>query len=255
MNMNSHHIDGYLNLYRTNNYSSIPINIASKKTDGARAVAEASWQVPATTTQLSKINQGSSGSPPELIEQQLVGLRSEAGTSLYKVDFISNHKPDHDSVYRVDMLVLSSLLTKEVRTLTYWTDFDAEILLPKAPASSKLFVEDLLSPKVIVIGGNTEISSSAIGSASVSVHAKHSWPAVKKDQDDLVRMEATEDGEWKFWSIWKSGNRVFYYHGRIGDPSGSEGAYVSSSVRAAGGVARFMQQKVAEKTRKGYVKV
>jgi len=255
MNMNQHYTDGYYNPYTMDGYYSVPTNIVAKKTDGARAVAEASWQVPATTTQLSKINQGAAGSSPELIEQQLVGLRGDAGTSLYKVDFISNHKPDHDSVYRVDMLVLSSLLTKEVRTLTYWTDFDAEILLPKAPASSKLFVEDLLSPKVLVVGGNTEISSSTIGSANVSVHAKHSWPAVKKDHDDLVRMEATEDGEWKFWSIWKSGNKVFYYHGRIGDPSGNEGAYVSSSVRAAGGVAQFMQQKVAEKMRKGYVKV
>ena len=254
MNTNPHHIDGYAS-WHSDNCSGARINIVSKKTDGARAVAQSSWQVPATTTQLSKINQGSSGSPPELVEQQIVGLRSEAGTNLYKVDFISNHKPGHDSAHRVDMLVLSSLLTKEVRTLTYWTDFDAEILLPKAPPSSKLFVEDLLSPKVIVIGGNTEISSSAISSASISAHAKHAWPVVKKDREDLVRMEATEDGECKFWSIWKSGNRVFYYHGRIGDPSGNEGAYVSSSVRAAGGVTRFMQQKVAEKTRKGYVKV
>lgn len=251
--MNFWSIDGYSSY--ACDYSVVTSNIVSKKTDGARAVIDASWQIPATTTQLSKINQGSAGSSPELVENQLVGLRGEFGVTMYKVDFISNHKPDHDSYYRVDMLVISSLLTKEVRTLTYWTDFDLEILLPKAPASSKLFIEDLLNPKVIVVGGDTEISPSTIGSAQVSVHAKHSWPAVKKTQDDLVRMEATDNGEWKFWSIWKTGPRVCYHHGRIGEPSGNEGVYMNSSVRQAGGASAFMQKKIAEKQKKGYVKV
>lgn len=229
--------------------------VVSKKTEDARTIVSSSWQVPAITTQLHKINQGQSGLAPELGEQQLVGLRGETGIELYKVDFISSHKPQHDAFHRIDILVMSNILTKAVRTLTYWTDFDAEILLPKGPSSSKLFIEDLLAPKVVVIGGNTEATPAAAAVAEVSGTARHSWPAVKKDQEDIVRMEATKDGEWKFWSIWKSGTRVFYYHGRIGDPSGNEGAYVGSSVRAAGGVARFMQQKVAEKTRKGYVKV
>lgn len=225
----------------------------SSKTEGARAVVDASWQVPATATQLHKINQGAQSSAAELVEQQVVGLRNGSGIDLYKIDFVSNHRPEHDLHDRVDMLVLSALVGKHVRTLTYWTDFDAELILPKSAASSRLFIEDLLKPKVVVVGGDAVAQQSP--NAAVANSAKHSWPAVLASQESLVRMEATENGEWKFWSIWKQGPRVYYHHGRIGEPSGNEGVYVGSSVRSGGGADAFMQRKIAEKVRKGYVKV
>lgn len=240
-------------------YSAVPsaadgvFLIKPSKTEGARAVVEASWQVPATATQLHKINQGTSGSPAELVEKQIVGLRNGANIDLYKIDFVSNHRPEHDLHDRVDMLVLSALTSKDVRTLTYWTDFDTELLLPKAATSSRLFIEDLLRPKVVVVGGDAVAQQ--VPNATVANNAKHSWPAAVSTQESLVRMEATENGEWKFWSIWKQGPRVYYHHGRIGEPSGNEGVYVSSSVRAGGGADAFMQRKIAEKVRKGYVKV
>jgi hypothetical protein len=249
--------DGYC--YWPVDYSIIPsaadgvLLTKSSKTEGARAVVDASWQVPATATQLHKVNQGAHASAADLVEQQIVGIRNGASIDLYKIDFVSKHRPDHDLHDRVDMLVLSGLISKEVRTLTYWTDFDAELILPKTAASSRLFVEDLLKPKVVVVGGDAVAQQNS--TVIVASTAKHSWPAVKKDQDDLVRMEATEDGEWKFWSIWKNGPRVYYHHGRIGEPSGNEGVYVGSSVRAGGGADTFMQRKIAEKVRKGYVKV
>lgn len=225
--------------------------VKSPKTEGAREVAAASWQLPATTAQLHRLDQGPAAA--DVIEKQIIGLRNDGDIILYRVDFVSNHRPEHETHDRVDMLVVSSLLGKDTRTLTYWTDFETEIILPKAPASSKLFAEDLLKPRIVVIGG-AEGASAVVVPASVS-SARHSWPAVRADQKDLVRMEATENGEWKFWSIWKNGTRVLYHHGRIGEPSGNEGAYVSSSVRAAGGADAFMQRKIAEKQRKGYVKV
>ena len=245
--------DGYWSPENSGYFPSL-IKKKSSKTEGSQAIVDTSWQIPAVTTQLHKINQGTGASLPDLVENQIVGLRAPAGVDLYKVDFVSSHRPEHDVHDRVDMLVLSNILTKEPRTLTYWTDFESEILIPKAEDSNRLFVEDLLRPKIVVIGGDTVVSnitSAATGTSS----SRHSWPAVKTDQKDLVRMEATENGEWKFWSIWKNGPRVYYHHGRIGEPSGNEGAYVGSSVRAAGGADAFMQRKIAEKQRKGYVKV
>lgn len=229
--------------------------VKTSKTEGTKAIVESSWQLPAISTQLHKINQGDAFNSVELVDSQIVGLRGAAGIELYKVDFVSKHRPEHDMSDRIDMLVVSHLIKKETRTLTYWTDFETEILLPKAPASSKLFLDDLLKPKVVVVGGDSVLPSEVAAAASVSHAAKHSWPAVKKGQEDLVRMEATEGGEWKFWSIWKSGPRVFYHHGRIGEPQGNEGSYVISSIRQAGGAVPFMQKKIAEKVKKGYVKV
>jgi predicted DNA-binding WGR domain protein len=233
--------------------------MATKKsksmTESASAVIAGSWRIPAVATQLHRMNQSNLGRSPDLVEHQLVGFRGTAGIDLFKVDFATSHRPSGDQLDRVDMLVATSLDGTNVKTLTYWTDFDSELILPRGKDGGKCFSGDLMSPEIVVIGGDAEISASAAASAGISSFAKHNWPPLTKIQEEtIVRMEATE-GEWKFWSIWYSNSKVYYHHGRIGEPGGTEGSYIGVSVKSGGGVEEFVRRKIAEKSRKGYVRV
>jgi predicted DNA-binding WGR domain protein len=229
---------------------------SNSRTESAGDVMANSWRIPAIATQLHRINQSSSGRSPDLVDNQIIGFRDESGIALFKVSLVTSNRPESCDSDRVDMLIASSIEGESVKTLTYWTDFDREIILPRARDGGKCFVADLLRPEVTVIGGDVEVSALAASNAGISYTAKHNWPALTKAQSkNIVRMEATENGEWKFWSIWHNGSKVYYHHGRIGETSGNEGSYVGASVSSSGGIEAFVQRKIAEKTLKGYAKV
>lgn len=218
-----------------------------QKTDDSLSKTE--FGMPAIATQLHKIKLGSGSADADLIEGQVVCLKKAAAFEAFRVDFVSSHRPDGEVYDRVDVLVLSSMIEKASETLTYWTDFERELAIPLAGGVHKMLVSDFFKPNLLFVNeaADVQILPKKIG--------QHCWPTIKSSQEDIVRMEATGNGESKFWSIWKTGSRVFYSHGKIGDTEGTEGSYVTTSVRQAGGASRFMQRKVAEKLRKGYVEV